>query len=200
MEIVNETVSDLDYDKIDVNYDFSVNCEQFEVSKSSRADVLSSTPRKSNFNVKEHINSNHTYLNRTRNLKKADSDSTEDWNNTNFININPCDENEVSKSSSSSLVLHNFNPYSSEFKDKNRFSEFISAPNYVENYVSTRQGHQIEEEINNNNLSVTKSIDQTMSMADINLCKFQSLNKSNEENITFMFTEYSSDDEMEHWT
>ena len=51
MEIVNETVSDLDYNKIDVNYDFSVNCEQFEVSKSSRADVLSSTPRKSNFNV-----------------------------------------------------------------------------------------------------------------------------------------------------
>ena len=52
MEIVNETVSDfLDYDKIDVNYDFSLNCEQFEVSKSSRADVLSSTPRKSNFNV-----------------------------------------------------------------------------------------------------------------------------------------------------
>ena len=55
MEIVNETVSELDYDKIDVNYDFSVNCEQFEVSKSSRTDVLSSTPRKSNFNVKEHI-------------------------------------------------------------------------------------------------------------------------------------------------
>ena len=51
MEIVNETVSDLDYDKIDVNYDFSVNCEQFEVSKSSKTDVLSSTPRKSNFNV-----------------------------------------------------------------------------------------------------------------------------------------------------